>query len=242
MEFCPVCDTKLVGGVCRQCNPADFQELPYKSWLTWMRSQRAAYHIIGPFSCGTYYPTDQPSSHSLQFSQCIIHAKRGSKEAANYLCEKMYDYLLQNEFLIDDVEIIVPVPNEKCVYTDATLIAEEFAKIIRERVRENIRSYNFILERVGKSNLYRKKSNPVDKHRASLQDYKVTEKMKEDKNFLKDKKIFLIDDIRTSGITIGVCASWLLQLGAKQVIMFCAGRTDGASVPYLPSSTKIKRI
>ena len=234
MEFCPVCETRLVGGVCRQCNPVDFQELPYKSWLTWMRSQRAAYHIIGPFSCGTYYPTKW-EDHSLPFSQNIIRAKQGNKEAANYLCEKMYDYLLQYESLIDDVEIIVPVPNEKCVYTDATLIADEFAKIIRERVRENIRSYNFILERVGKSNLYRKKSNPVEKYRASLQDYKVTEKMKEHKNPLKDKKILLIDDNSTSGITIGVCASWLLQLGAKQVIMFCAGRTYGASVPYLPS-------
>ena len=66
--------------------------------------------------------------------------------------------------------------------------------------------------------------------------------MKEDKNFLKDSKIFLIDDNRTSGITIGVCSSLLLQLGAKRVIMFCAGRADGVSVPYLPSSTKIKRI
>ena len=252
MEFCPVCDTKLVGGVCRQCNPVDFQELPYKSWLTWMRSQRAAYHIIGPFSCDTYY-IEGLQSHNLPFSQWIISAKRGSKEAANYLCEKMYDYLQPPNktpsqfFNLDDVEIIVPVPNERHVYTDALpcsapLIADEFAKIIRERVRENIRSYNFILERVGKSNLYRKKSNPVEKYRASLQDYKVTEKMKEHKNPLKNKIILLIDDIRTSGITIGVCASWLLQLGAKQVIMFCAGRTDGASVPYLPSSTKIKRI
>ena len=247
MDFCPVCETKLVGGVCRQCNPVDFQELPYKSWLTWMRSQRAAYHIIGPFSCGTYYPTDQPSSHSLPFSQYIISAKQGSKEAANYLCKKMYDYLLPNKtpsqfFNLDDVEIIVPVPNEWCIDTDATLIADEFAKIIRERVKENIRSDKFILERVGKSNLNRRRSSDVEKYRASLQDYKVTEKMKEHKNFLKDSKIFLIDDNMTSGITIGVCASWLLQLGAKQVIMFCAGRTDGASVPYLPSNTKIKRI
>ena len=211
-----------------------------------MRSQRAAYHIIGPFSCDIYYPKNL-QSNSLPFSQCILHAKQGSKEAANYLCEKMYDYLLQNKspsrfFNLDDVEIIVPVPNEWCIDTDATLIAEEFAKIIRERVRENIRSDKFILERVGKSDPDRKNSSDVEKYRASLQDYKVTEKMKEHKNPLKDKKILLIDDNRTSGITIGVCASFLLQLGAKQVIMFCAGSTDGASVPYLPSNTKIKRI
>ena len=247
MEFCPVCETRLIGGVCRQCNPVDFQELPYKSWLTWMRSQRAAYHIIGPFSCGTYYPTDQPSSHSLPFSQNIIRAKQGSKEAANYLCEKMYDYLLPNKtpsqfFNLDDVEIIVPVPNEWCIDTDATLIADEFAKIICEKTKRKIRSDKFILERVGKSNLNRRRSSDVEKYRASLQDYKVTEKMKEHKNPLKDKKILLIDDNSTSGITIGVCSTRLLQLGAKQVIMFCAGRTDGASVPYLPSNTKIKRI
>ena len=136
--------------------------------------------------------------------------------------------------------------NQKQVIQEQTL--EEFAKIIRERVRENIRSYNFILERVGKSNLRRKKSNPVEKYRASLQDYKVNEKLKEYmlkngvKNILKDKKILLIDDNSTSGITIGVCSTRLLQLGAKQVIMFCAGKADGSSVPYLPSSTKIKRI
>ena len=252
MDFCPVCETRLVSGVCIQCKPVDFQELPYKSWLTWMKSQRAAYHIIGPFSCGTYYPKDQPSSHSLQFSQCILRAKDGSKEAANYLCEKMYDYLAPPNktpnktpsqfFNLDDVEIIVPVPNRRRVYVDATLIADEFAKIICEKTKRKIRSDKFILERVGKSNLNRRRSSDVEKYRASLQDYKVTEKMKEHKNFLKDKKIFLIDDNRTSGITIGVCSSLLLQLGAKRVIMFCAGRADGSSVPYLPSSTKIKRI
>ena len=206
-----------------------------------MKSQRTAYHIIGPFSCGTYYPTKW-KEHSSTFSQCIIRAKRGSKEAANYLCEKMYDYLMQNKsssqfFNLDDVEIIVPVPNEGCIDNDATLIAEEFAKIIRERVRENIRSDKFILERVGKSDPYRKKSFAQDKYYSSLQDYQVTEKMKEYKNPLKDKKILLIDDITTSGITIGVCSSWLLQLGAKQVIMFCAGRTFGSKIQYLPSGT-----
>ena len=159
----------------------------------------------------------------------------------------MYDYLLQNKtpsqfFNLDDVEIIVPVPNERYVYTDALpcsspLIAEEFAKIIRERVRENIRSDKFILERVGKSDPYRKKSFAQDKYYSSLQDYQVTEKMKEYKNPLKDKKILLIDDITTSGITIGVCSSWLLQLGAKQVIMFCAGRTYGSKIHYIPSGT-----
>ena len=211
MEFCPVCDTKLVGGVCRRCNPVDFQELPYKSWLTWMRSQRAAYHIIGPFNCDTYY-RDGLQSHNLPFSQWIISAKRGSKEAANYICEKMYDYLLPNKspsqfFNLDDVEIIVPVPNERYVYTDALpcsapLIADEFAKIIRERVRENIHSYNFILKRVGKSNTNRRRSSNTEKYYASVRDYKVTEKMKEHKNPLKDKKILLIDDNRTSGINI----------------------------------------
>ena len=150
----------------------------------------------------------------------------------------MYDYLLQYESLIDDVKIIVPVPNQRRVYVDATLIAEEFAKIIRERVRENIRSYNFILERVGRYNQFRKySSSNAEKYYASLQDYKVTEKMKEHKIHLKDKKILLIDDNRTSGITIGVCSSLLLQLGAKRVIMFCAGKTLGRSVPYLPSGT-----
>jgi len=236
VEFCPVCETRLVGGVCRQCNPVDFQELPYKSWLTWMRSQYTAGHIVGPYSCDTYYPKKW-NFYSLPFSQNIIRAKHGSKEAANYLCEKMYDDLLQYEFLIDDVKIIVPVPNEKCVYTDATLIAKEFAKIIRERVRENIHSYNFILERVGKSNTNRRRSSNTEKYYASVRDYKVTEKMKEHKNPLKDKKILLIDDNSTSGITIGVCSTRLLQLGAKQVIMFCAGSTYLASVPYLPSGT-----
>ena len=208
-----------------------------------MKNQRAAGHIVGPFSCGIYYPVNR-QSHSLLFSQYIISVKRGSEEAANYLCEKMYDYLLPNKspsqfFNLDDVEIIVPVPNEGCEDKDATLIAKEFAKIIRERLRENIRSDKFILERVGRSNTDRKNSSDVEKYYASLRDYKVTEKMKEHKNPLKDEKILLMDDNRTSGITIGVCASLLLQLGAKRVIMFCAGWTDGHSdsVPYLPSGT-----
>ena len=196
----------------------------------------------GPYSCDIYYPTKW-EDHSLPFSQNIIRAKQGNKEAVNYLCEKMYDYLLQYEYLIDDVEIIIPVPNEKRGYKNATLIAEEFAKIIRERVRKNIRSGNIILERVVKSDPYRKTSSHADKYNSSLQDYKVNKKLKEYmlkngiKNILKNKKILLIDDNRTSGITIGVCASWLLQLGAKQVIMFCAGSTYLASVPYLPSGT-----
>ena len=247
MDFCPVCETRLVSGVCRRCNPVYFQELPYKRWLTWMKSQYAAGHVVGPYSCEIYYPKKW-NEYLSPFSQNIIRAKQGSKEAANYLCEKMYDYLLQNKspsrfFTLDDVEIIVPVPNEKCVLKDATLIAEEFAKIIRERVRKNIRSGNIILERVAKSDPYRKTSSHADKYNSSLQDYKVNKKLKEYmlkngiKNILKNKKILLIDDNSTSGITIGVCSTRLLQLGAKQVIMFCAGRTYGASVPYLPSGT-----
>ena len=196
----------------------------------------------GPYSCDIYYPTKW-EDHSLPFSQNIIRAKQGNKEAVNYLCEKMYDYLLQYESLIDDVEIIIPVPNEKRGYKNATLIAEEFAKIIRERVRKNIRSSNSILERVAKSDPYRKTSSRADKYNSSLQDYKVNKKLKEYmlkngiKNILKNKKILLIDDNSTSGITIGVCSTRLLQLGAKQVIMFCAGSTYLASVPYLPSGT-----
>jgi predicted amidophosphoribosyltransferase len=195
----------------------------------------------GPYSCDIYYPTKW-EDHSLPFSKNIIRAKQGSKEAANYLCEKMYDYLLQHESLIDDVEIIVPVPNQKRVLKDATLIAEEFAKIIRERVRENIHSRNIILERVAKSDPYLKTSSKQDKLHSSLQDYKVNEKLKKYmlkngvKNPLKDKKILLIDDIITHGITIGVCANLLLQLGAKRVIMFCAGRTYGASQSYFVPS------
>ena len=196
----------------------------------------------GPYSCDIYYPTKW-EDHSLPFSQNIIRAKQGNKEAVNYLCEKMYDYLLQYEYLIDDVEIIIPVPNEKRGYKTATLIAEEFAKIIRERVRKNIHSSDIILERVAKSDRYRKTSSHADKYSSSLQDYKVNKKLKEHmlkngiKNILKNKKILLIDDNSTSGITVGVCSTRLLQLGAKQVIMFCAGSTYLASVPYLPSGT-----
>ena len=206
MHFCDDCGRRLRNpdDICRSC------------------------HVVGPFYCGTYWPKDKfPSKYQNDpLTKQLIQNKSGGVENALKICEKMYDYLLQHESLIDDVEHIVPVPIEKHEgqHCKAPLLARVLQALIQKRTEKNIKSYYNVLIRVGKSNLYRKTSSKKDKLLASLRDYKISEDVKKDNSLIKEKNILLIDDLFTDGITLEVCSDLLLQNGAKRVIIFCAGK------------------
>lgn len=117
------------------------------------------------------------------------------------------------------VDIIIPIPkhnkelkrdeNTHKLYNQS----EELAKIIAEecglRYDANIIVKNKPLSQRGKS--YHERTNIDDIYEINNSN-------------IKDMKILLIDDVRTSGGTSSACANLLYNAGADKVFLFVAGR------------------
>ena len=181
----------------------------------------------GPFWCGSYYSLKHfPEQYKNdQLTQNIILAsKKGDRNAASRVCEKMYEKLQQEH--ITEFNMIVPVPNyESDNRCKAPFLAEVLATTIHEKTGRNIPFHDTqdVLVRVNPSNQDRKSMTEEERRRTTKENYKIAEKIKYN-NIIQDKIILLIDDIHVTGSTIDSCTDLLLQNGAKQVIQLCAGK------------------
>ena len=191
--------------------------------------------ILGPYWAGTYWTRtrhkDQHNNDKL--SRLLYQNKRYkidspplSRQAIIYICELMCNKL-QEEILLDNIEIIVPVPNypeshrpePRCTLS----IAAGLAAMIRIRNRKNCNSYNDVLERISKTESGNNRDARLED---AKKDYDVAEDIKTAENSrIKDQIVLLIDDIITSSATSKVCAKLLVDYGAKQVIILCAAET-----------------
>jgi len=191
--------------------------------------------ILGPYWTGIYYGKikDKDRHNNDKLTQLLYHNKRYkgysalSVQALHYICDLMYNKL-QEETLLDNIEIIVSVPN----YPDsnrpeprcATSLADGLVEIIRLRYRKNCNYYNDVLERIRTT---KTSWNKADRREAAEKDYDIAEDIKTAENCrIKDQIVLLVDDIKTSGATTRVCADLLVQNGAKQVIILCAAETN----------------
>ena len=178
-------------------------------------------------TCGFYYSEKHFSEQykNDQLTQDIILAsKKGDRNAASRVCEKMYEKLQQEH--ITEFNMIVPVPNyESDNRCKAPFLAEVLATTIHEKTGRNIPFHDTqdVLVRVNPSNQDRKSMTEEERRRTTKENYKIAEKIKYN-NIIQDKIILLIDDIHVTGSTIDSCTDLLLQNGAKQVIQLCAGK------------------
>ena len=183
--------------------------------------------IKGPICCGFYYSERYFSEQykNDQLTQDIILAsKKGDRNAASRVCEKMYERLQQEHII--EFNTIVPVPNYKSDNRcKAPFLAEVLATTIHEKTGRNIPFHDTqdVLVRVNPSNQDRKSMTEEERRRTTKENYKIAEKIKYN-NIIQDKIILLIDDIHVTGSTIDSCTDLLLQNGAKQVIQLCAGK------------------
>ena len=192
-------------------------------------------HILGPYWAGISWPKrknkERHNNHRL--SRLLYQNKRYnhdypplSAQAITEICELMCNRL-QDVTLLDNIEIIVPVPNmetnSRPSIRCALPIATGLAAMICTRNRKNCNSYNDILERVSNT----KEGNKVhERRKAAERNFDVVKDIKTAENStIKDQIVLLIDDITTSGSTAKVCANLLVSYGAKQVIILCAAET-----------------
>ena len=204
--------------------------------------------IVGPFDCGPYYPKTRFDKtiagvrglyHTHSLTKNIIYNKRGNPNAAKEICELMYEKLVKiiakvspyEEFphyqlQLDDLRII-PVPAHKdAQQTPALNLAKALSMTIHEKTGKNINYYCDVLLATLPHDSHRKQMSPEARREHDEKKYKITEKIIENNDIIKDAYILLIDDIYVKGSTVGVCSDRLLENGAKRVIQLCAGKSQ----------------
>ena len=204
--------------------------------------------IVGPFDCGLYYPKTRFDKtiagarglyHTHSLTKNIIYNKRGNPNAAKEICELMYEKLVKiiakvspyEEFShyqlqLDDLRII-PVPAHKYAeQTPALNLVKALLMTIHEKTGKNINCYCDVLLATLPHDPHRKQMSPEARREHDEKKYKITEKIIENNDIIKDAYILLIDDIYVKGSTVGVCSDRLLENGAKRVIQLCAGKSQ----------------
>lgn len=152
-----------------------------------------------------------------QFSKKLIHDfKYHDKTHLAKIFSKLLYYRYKED--IADVDIIAPVPMHKFkrlfrMYNQAQILAHETAKILNKPIYENLlikykwtKSQAFLTRNQRKKNL--SKSLKIN-----------------DKYIIENKKILLIDDVITTGVTIHECSKILKQAGADSIVVVSIART-----------------
>ena len=204
--------------------------------------------IVGPFTAGPYYPKSRFDTtiagvrglyHTHSLTKNIIYNKRRRPNAAKEICELMYEKLVKiiakvspyEEFphyqlQLDDLRII-PVPAHKYAeQTPALNLVKALLMTIHEKTGKNINCYCDVLEATLEHDPHRKQMSPEARREHDEKKYKITEKIIENNDIIKDAYILLIDDIYVKGSTVSVCSEILLENGAKRVIQSCAGKSQ----------------
>lgn len=152
---------------------------------------------------------------------------KNKKGFAKIFAEIIYDKILEELSELEALEnfrepILIPIPLSRARrrergYNQAELICQELVKINSVRLGVNIKLENDILKKI--------KDTP---HQAKIRDRKERLRnicgsfsIKNIKiDLLKNKNIILIDDILTTGATLGEARKVLKHAGARKIIAF----------------------
>ncbi len=130
------------------------------------------------------------------------------KFCAGVMRKKTIKLCAKNSINYRNFIVTYPPRRKKAVnnygYDHAQLLAKEFAKRMRLKLVPCFK------------NIGSKEQKTLTKNDRLLNAVKSFEPL--DEINVKDRNIFLIDDVMTSGATLNVCARILIQKGAKQVI------------------------
>lgn len=195
-ELCPYCNRTIMYGFteCDEC-----------------RDKLPPLHIQKYANGG--YPCASRFYYEEQFAEAVKRFKfRGYKQYAASLATQLFK-AVEHYFGDEDIDVVTFVPMHKKRkrlrgYNQAELLARELAKLM-------------ILP--CEPLLYTAKNNPVQhkcdtpaKRRDNVKGvYKPT-----DKERIKGRRILVVDDIFTSGYTLGECCKVLEKAGARK--LFCA--------------------
>ncbi len=133
------------------------------------------------------------------------------------IAQTKYQYLLE-------ADLIIPVPSfykDKEVLKKGDVLASELHKFFgKDGKRVKLERCIKKTQKVSVVLLERKDKQPEEIAAAIKDTYKVSDDVD-----LAGKKVLLVDDNLTSGLTAGTCAEMLKAQGAEKVWVFVAGRT-----------------
>jgi len=159
----------------------------------------------------TYHERDE-------YSRKILQSKKGIDESEYFKsytekCIVAFD----EEMGFSSVDLVTLIPNSDCKYYRTIT---EIVKFVSSKL--NKKSHLVFNREHGQ----RTGSHREDRYKDLHGKFKII-----NQDQIKGKKILLIDDIRTSGISILECADILLKEGAKEVISLSLGTNTSNEPP-----------
>ena len=195
-ERCPFCDDPVIPGklFCDKC----------KKKIKFVHFCKG---VKGGFPCVSTFPYDD------HYKAAVIRFKFHQRKQYAYQMARMMAITILLEYSQENFDMITYVPLHKerlkeRGYNQCELLSAELSKIL------NIPSVPTLIK-----TKHTKPQHTISKLKERQENVKNAYKVI-DKNQVNGKRILLIDDIVTTGNTIGECASVLDKSGARAV--FCA--------------------
>jgi len=162
---------------------------------------------------------EKPSKRSPNIMTWLILKYKQEKEFVPHcsylIAMKIEEFLKKISFEKEDILICQVPDSEKETYRKGELLSEEISKITKitalpllKKVKDTEKQHSF-----GKGEI----KNKFENIRGAFA-------LDTDSRKIKDKIIFLIDDVVTSMATINECSKVLKLLGAKEIYVFSLGR------------------